>query len=337
MENKDIWDNEPQWKRSDAPAEELVKLRKLLRKHDQKTILKSVALLTALVLLITCIIVPMTEMLHWNPDQFHYDENFSDLQLTLQAYMELFCPGQEVTFIQSVKTGYATYDLQISIEDDSRARWERLNATLERSDLYFEAVFYEEDPRDILPFRQLNDYEQEEYLETLRKLPEYITIRAAVTFPEDVDMAQIFAFWQDYAWSDAEYPLALDWVAVRNCASGVNRRECGFGMNHYGPGASSVNDDYPQFHLSDLNPDGKYLEQHFTSLLQYSSGQWEKGRGMDVTPGTNYYDAVLEYVEENGVMSYGCVVSGSPDALINLLDQGVVTQVRILDGWLNIE
>lgn len=337
MENKDILDNDPQWERSDPPAEELAKVRKLLKAHDRKTVTKSVTVIAALVLIFAFVVVPLTETLYWNPDMCHYDENFSDLYLTLDAYLELLCPGKEFNGVLYSKAGYATYDLRVSIADNSKEVWEKWDATLELGDLWFEADFYETDPKDVLPFRRLEDYEQEEYLDTLRQLPEYITIRAAVTFPEDQDMAQVFAFWQDHTWSNAEYPLSLDWVAVRNCGSDESRRECGFSMKHYGPAASTVNNYYPEFHISDLNPDGKYLEQHFKSLLQYSSDQWEKGRGMDVTIGSNYYEKVLDYVEENGVMSYGVIVSGSPQALLHLLEEGAVSQIRILDAWLDVE
>ena len=336
MENNDIFSPDDEWEQESAPAEELAKVKKLLIKHDQKTILKSITIITALVLVFAFVLVPLTETLHWNPDQYHYSEIDSDLKLTLQAYMELFCPGKRVTYVHSTKSGYASYDLRISIHDTSRETWDKVEATLSLSDLSLEAEFYDTDPRDILPFRTMDESEMEDTLDTLTQLPEYITVQAAISFPEDQDMSQIFALWIDYTWSEAPYPLSLDWVAVRNCGPDETRQACGFSLANLNPDAE-VNEYYPEFYRAHLNPDGEYLQQHFKSLLQYSSDQWEKGRGMDVTVGRNYYDAVLEYVEENGVMSYGCIVSGTPQALLNLLDQGIITQVRILDAWLDVE
>lgn len=334
MENKDMFEQE--WERDDPPAEDLAQVKKLLRSHDRKTITKTLALITVLVLFITFVAVPLSETLYWNPEMCHYEETFSDLQFTLSAWIELFYPGKRVTGLQYSKTGYAAYDLRISVQDYGKETWEKVDATLELSDLDLEADFYETDPRDVLPFRQLYAYEQEEELDTLQNLPEYITIRAAVTFPEEKDMAGVFAFWQEYTWSDAPHPLYLDWVAVRTCDPEENQKLTGFSMAHYGPMEDSINDYYPEFRIESLNPDGEYLVQHFKSLLQYSSDQWEKGRGMDVFVGTNYYEEALNYVEENGVKSYGFIVSGTPQALLHLLESGVIDQINILDAWLNI-
>lgn len=336
MEDKDFFENDLQWEQ-DVPAVELEKVKILLKKHDRKTVLKSVAILAALVLFIAFVVVPVTETLYWNPEMCHYEESRSDLQFTLSAWMELFYPGKRVTGLQYSKTGYSSYDLRIAVQDNGKETWEKVDATLELGELYLDADFYEIDPRDVFPFRQLYAYEKEAELETLQQLPEYITLRAAVTFPEELDMAQVFDFWLEHTWSEAPYPLHLDWVAVRCCDPEEHEKATGFCMDHYGPEVSSINTHYPEFYISALNPDGKYLEQHFKSLLQYSSDQWEKGRGMDVFVGINYYAEALQYVEENGVRSYGVIVSGTPQALLRLLEAGVVTQVRILDGWLDLE
>jgi hypothetical protein len=336
MENKDIFDNE--WERDDAPQEDFASIKKMIKAHDRKTIAKALALIIALVLFIALIVIPLTEKLYWNPEMYHYEANVSDLQLTLSAWTELFYPGKQVTGIQYSKTGFASYDLRIAIQDHGKEAWEKVDAILERNKLYLDPDFYEIDPRDVVPFRQLYAYEQELELETLQKLPEYVTIRAAVTLPEELDMAQVFAFWQDYTWSDAPYPLYLDWVAVRTSNSEEYQKTTGFAMHHYGPMTdASINDHYPELRIESLNPDGKYLVQHFKSLLKYSSDQLEAGRGMNLIPGVNYYKEVLEYVEENGVKSYGFIVSGAPQALLHLLEEGIITQINILDGWLDVE
>ena len=51
---------------------------------------------------------------------------------------------------------------------------------------------------------------------------------------------------------------------------------------------------------------------------------------------TAYRQLNLYYVEENGVMSYGAVVVASPQTLLELLDEGVISHVTILDGWIDL-
>ena len=79
------------------------------------------------------------------------------------------------------------------------------------------------------------------------------------------------------------------------------------------------------------------LEQHFKSLLQFSSDQLEAGRGARVYGGDrNYYAEVLRYVEENGVMSYGCIAFTSPQKLLSLLEDEQVSQIMLLDAWIDL-
>ena len=48
------------------------------------------------------------------------------------------------------------------------------------------------------------------------------------------------------------------------------------------------------------------------------------------------YTDILEYVEENGVMTYGVVVTATPQALLSLMDSEQVYEIRLIDGWIDI-
>ena len=312
------------------------KVTALLKRHDRKSFLKTTALLGILALLVSCVLIPWAERLYWNPDDTSYDDTQLDIKLVMDAYTELFLPCKTITGIRVTDTGFATYELSLSIHDRSRPDWYDLTATLDQGKLLLHQGFSEDDPTWILPFNKREDYIVEENMRHLDALPEYVTLRAAVIFPEDLNMAQIFSLWTDYTWSDTEYPLTIDWVAVRHQAenSETYLRECGFSF--YVSGLDSeINDTYPEFYLWGMNPDGSDLEQHFKSLLKFSSDRCRDNRNVYGVSQT-YYDSVLSYVEEHGVMSYGCIVTGSPDAIRNLLDQGIAEQIRILDGWLDI-
>jgi len=51
----------------------------------------------------------------------------------------------------------------------------------------------------------------------------------------------------------------------------------------------------------------------------------------------NYYQGVLDYVEEYGVYSYGCVVNASANTLLHLLDEGFISYITIKDAWIDID
>ena len=49
---------------------------------------------------------------------------------------------------------------------------------------------------------------------------------------------------------------------------------------------------------------------------------------------SGYYEAVLDYVEENGVYAYGCTVTASPKQLLFLLNEGYACNLTIRDAWI---
>lgn len=330
-----------EWDSPSPPEEssttETTKVNALLKRHDRKIILKGLAIFAALVLIISCVLVPLVESFYWNPDDSTYCDSELDVKLAMDAYTELFLPCKTINGFRVEDTGFATYDLIFSIHDRSKPEWYRLPAYLRKGKLYLGEGFFEDDHQWIFPFLEREDFVVEENLKHLDYLPEYVTLRASVVFPEELSMSEIFSLWTEYTWSDAEYPLSIDWVAIRHSAEdpGKYQRPCGITLATNGL-EDGINEVYPQFYNWGLNPDGSELEQHFKSLLQFSSDRCASGR---VVYGTSksFYDNALAYVEEHGVMSYGCIVTGSPDALQNLLDQGIAAQLRILDGWLAVE
>ena len=83
--------------------------------------------------------------------------------------------------------------------------------------------------------------------------------------------------------------------------------------------------------------DQESLEHHFKSLLRYSADQVEKGRGIVPYDDEELYSEILDYVEENGVKTYGVVVTGTPQMLLELMDHEQVYGINLLDCWLDID
>ena len=48
------------------------------------------------------------------------------------------------------------------------------------------------------------------------------------------------------------------------------------------------------------------------------------------------YTEILDYVEENGIKTYGVVVTASPQALLKLMDSDLIYDIRLIDGWVDI-
>lgn len=356
MENKDIFDNE--WEQELPPENEMKQIQRTIRKRNWKIVAISVTLAAAL--LIGCVygMIPLIESFYWHPGTENAAVNASDLTLTLHAYTELFCPGWDVNYINWQETeGLAAYDLQITIRDVSRKDYFRLDGKLEKGSLMYGPDFADNwaqhlwftgfvlDSGSYNPDSGLFDLDllSLDYMNTVREklaqLPEYIALEAAITFTEDLNMEQVVQFHED----TRDLPLQISWVGIRNSpATDVSGRVgsillCGMNPFTGGSGFLGVDETYPNFSLPLDYPYAESLERHFKSLLQYSSDQCAKGEGIPVWMGKDYYQTVLDYVEENGVMSYGAVVVASPETLLELLDQGVISHVTLLDAWIDIE
>ncbi len=337
MEDKNIFEKEPQWEPDSAPVSEIRKIQKTIRRRNWKII--SVSVILAVVLLLGSVfgIVPMVERLYWNPDEITYRDG-TDLEITLQAYTELFSPGYRITGIAHHRTGFASYDLEILL--DTTAQSERLfvGGTLERNTLNLDEAFLFPEGKNYPLGRDENGmspYPSE--IEALRKqlgeLPDYVRLEATVTFPEDLSMEELVKFYGKCAMDPILNPMQITWVGVRTGESGVPF--CGMSIWGSVRVYNLVDLEYRCFSgAAAMNQES--LEHHFKSLLRYSADQVEKGRGIVPHGHEGLYDEILDYVEENGVKACGVVVTATPQSLLKLMDSDQVHEIRLVDGWINI-
>lgn len=125
---------------------------------------------------------------------------------------------------------------------------------------------------------------------------------------------------------------SIQWAGIRVC--GMQEQMYPLcGMKPYATGIIQdfMNENYPYFDIKLEQADASQLESHFKSLLQFSLDQQQAGTGIDAinTMADSYYTRALEYVETNGIYSYGCYISGPASLFLELLDSGTASQVWI--------
>lgn len=325
----------------DTPEAELKMIRRTIRRRNWKTVLISLALAAAMFLGGFRFLVPALESSYWNPNTYTYAPKHSDLEFTLAAYSELFVPDYSVTAVTAAKTGFAAYDLAVTCVDCRNGNaFSYFNATLVKDTLTvpyelwqyaIPGTFHREENTVTDPNRNVR--------EVLGQLPEYIMVRADITLPEDVPMNRIYLL-QDLLRSDSPaIASGIDWVAIRACPEGERMYPlCGmkpFRSTTHHSLEGDINSSYPEFHLGEITTAS--LEQHFKSLVQYAVDRAEDGTGIQPEsslPESGYYEAVLDYVEENGVYAYGCTVTASPKQLLFLLNEGYACNLTIRDAWI---
>ena len=328
---------------------ELLKIRKDLKKRNWKTVLTSLLLAAVILLVSVCGIVPAAESLYWGPYDSDYSaaQDTSDLKLVLQAHSELFQPGYGVGFTAH-RTGFATYELDITRIDIATGEKEYMEGTLKRGKLSLDYCFWNPQTsmlsqryfyrgRYSTPVRPVIASDLERTRELLAELPSYVSLKAAVSFPEDLTMKQLMRLNLDYNYS-ADDGITLHWVGIRNNNDNTDRSipMCGFSLN-FGGNGYGINEVYPELELESFSPDGTHWEQHFKSLLEFSRDQAQKEKGIRYSMGQeDFYQYVLDYVEENGVMTYGIMVTGTPEGLLGMLDSGLASEIVLLDGWIDV-
>ena len=130
MDDKDFFEKEPQWEQSG----EIRKIQRTIRRRSWKNITISVVLAAVLLVVSAFGIIPWAESLYWNPEETSY-RDATDLEITLDAYTELFNPGYSTLWVTDHRTGFASYELEIQFRSTANGEILSVGGSLERNDL----------------------------------------------------------------------------------------------------------------------------------------------------------------------------------------------------------
>ena len=322
-----------------AIDEEIKRVRKTLRRRNALIVLTSLILAAALLLGTVYIGIPGLEKQYWDPSTASYGDPYpTDLELMLSAYAELFCPDINIAGANATKTGFAAYDISIQYWNAYRGgKTLYATASLEKGVLKLPTGFIGFCPVNIFtratyPFYPAEEAHNQAVYERLSALPDYVTVMAAVSFPEDKNMEEVLAF------QDSLIDGQIGWTAIRN--GPLNEQilpHCGMQIFQWGNIHPDANEEYPCLDSKSVKTTPENLEAHFKSLLRFSADQVKNGTGIpeEHRKGKCFYTEVLNYVEENGVYSYGCYVRATPETFLALLSSGAVSQVWIEDIWIS--
>lgn len=315
--------------------QEMKDIHNNIRAKNRKLIATSILLALLILWGIVAVGIPLVEKLYWNPEESTYTR--TDLETTLHAYTELFKPDNQQSHITAKRTGFATYDLEIELYRNDWHTKDYHFGTLERNELKLSQSFLKSPSLAIQSaidapnreyFDRMNPPWQPIMQEMLETLPDYMQVQAAVSFSEDISMETLLQFKEDYPMVD------ITWVAIRTePISEQWPTLCGMAPWRSGKVYDDIFKDYPYFMMS-IYYEPPYLEKHFESLLRYSADQMEKGRGIPVDGNKNYYQEVLSYIEENGVKSYGCLVTAKPEYLLEMIYDDRIYHMNLSDAWI---
>ena len=352
------------WENPPSPAEyekELKKIRKNLRKRNVLLILTSLVLAAALLFGTVQYGIPFLESFYWDPRTVSFGtENGTDLDMVLAAYANLFCPTVDIRGTNVAHNGFASYSLTLERWDEIHGVVSDSYGTLEKGELFIPSGVWECAYGNHVGSYFMNDSDwnavnRRYFTEKLAQLPEYIQIGAFITFKEDKTIHHTLDFFDELCNENRNRinQTGRYWMAVRHGDEMGSEARCGISFSDSSIDYPEMNAFYPAFSpyhaYEELNYSyvansqyGPVYETHFKSMLQYLDDQLKQGTGIPAPTlpsgesNPNFYADTLSYVEENGVMVYGCYIVTTPLTLLELMDREDVLFVYPTEGWLNI-
>lgn len=337
------------WEQLSADAEaELQKMRKSLRKRNQKLILTSTLLVIAIFLSTFRFLIPAVERQYWDPTACTWLENVSDMELTMSVYTELFGQGQLLMPPEIRKTGFASYDI-----DACFLEWESLNsltslsyrsAAIDKGQWCAEANFWQEQQKGIIyrnpdvTGNELVMAQKEKTKTLLQELPDYIQLQAAITFSRDLSMNELRLFTSLVRHGCSPGDTNFIWAVLR---SGEEGRSCGIHLTEYHSDRYDprfwADTAYPELFPERYNWLAEDMEQHVLSMLRFADLQVKQGTGLiPEWADESIYENYLSFMTENGVKAYGCYVIATPQALLAMLEESKVAHIDLGKAWIGV-
>jgi len=293
------------------------------------------------------IISPIVSSQYYDPTAKTSGQKYQqDLSYDLRGITEVSVPGYAISSLYpAVDKGFGKYDLLYTRQDLFTNEEVMTNAKIKQNmrvgpfeNFYFRtyAAFSEfsnseegsEEYEESLEFKKKFSEQDIEYI---KELPSTSYISAWVRFSEDLTMKELSEIEEQY-----NGKVDFKWIAIRT-AQKQGRQLAGFstGLND-GFYAEPVNEEkYPGFQLSDAMQAitegfqyeelmAKRYEMHFTSLLKYLVDHKEAVSALAGNTEQYDYESALYYIEKNGMSTYGALVYGEANDLIELYESGTI-------------
>lgn len=325
---------------------------KAVKKIMRRTLLKVGAIAAAIVLIALLaaeyIVSPLVASRYYNPGKIVIDEAQSERPYPITqgaldkmvSYELMYYPAVITDVIVEDK-GYGKYYIQTGTFDLFDLEYQYRQDTLTRGQQdkqywsnsavfhYFHEGVHELSRRDF--------YDD---MEKLEQLPKDAVIEAAVLFTETHTMQELLELMDDCS------SLFFEWAAVCNTYFQPEPDKYYVGLLGFRPVyipsslriPPSVDIGYPYLSLPEDEPiTAEILEQHFISLLTYNCDRAEYmdhvfSNNPDVGELTQDWHAnTLKKVQKTGVETYGAVVTGSPQDILSLYEDGIATGIEIYD------
>lgn len=330
------------------------RIKKAVDQKFRKTVLISICAVFLMMFLSKYLLSPIVSSFYYNPNSTSVSKvpgnSFkNNIRIDLAVYTELYRPGYRLGSVYSIDNGYGNYDLIVEDYNLFTQKTQRhSNINLKRNKLtgFFDFLHNRDyhistmiDSSGPLAEKFHSD-ETADIIESLKKLPKTSYISAFVTFKDYLTMHEIHELSSNYRNTVSNDKFELAWVGI-DVGDYTGAHIVGFNPNSRGP-ENIDKEKYPTLFMTDLflSEDTRWkettietgYEDHFKSMLKYLYDRktFAKAFGVKYKP-REFYKNTLDYVEENGVKSYGVVVFGTVDNILEFMDTEEIQYIYLND------
>lgn len=280
----------------------------------------------------------------------------ADFNFNMQAYTSLNMPGYSIaSHTSQVSNGFGQYEVGYSLRNlfENKEKFHFVNLSRGRLTLAYDGIFgpqrqfglsdgfekihspYPDEASDqaIASRDEEINRKNEKTFEYLEKLNDLSYISMSLTFNKDLSMEEFHLLQEKYS------KLDFKWVGVRTTEPGTRWSDeqpmhlIGFNPNFNDEPSSNYRPNpelYPYFNLIDIMeespiPVDEFPEiygTHFKSRLSYLRDQEEFVEIFDFNPTKiDFYNHSLDYIESNGVKTYGILVYGTANEFLKTIDE----------------
>lgn len=331
--------------KSEDPTEDSINLKKSVNIRLRKAVLKSLAIFTLVILGLFFILSPIIGSFYYNPAKLSVGENNSDMEFDLMALTDLNLPGYKLSSnVMTDSLGFGVYDVSFYRRDtyteenkNISLRIKRGNRSETSENSFTESYinFMTIRNPDIISPKQINN-QRKRVVDHIKKLSPVAYTSSYITFEEDLSMDRLREL--EYKYPD----IKIAWAGIRTSEpEQAAANLTGFSLEFEAGSDNPDKEKYPAFNFLDWTL-GKSeqsstssiwaegYELHYKSLLKYLIDRKEAVDTLFYNNlKTDYYQESLDYVEENGVKTYGVLVYANAEDLMEVIENEAIRTIEL--------
>ena len=337
------------FRKDEEYRDESIEIKKSVNNRLRKVVLTSVGIMIALLLGIFFIISPLIDSLYYNPGKVTVGEVEQDINFDMQAITELNYPGFALSSLVNVdRQGLGEYDIYYFRTNLFTEEINYVNSKLKRRNYITNHTSWINDKSFNFKTVRIPDWfnvedskeQKERVMNHVKKLSPVAYTSSWITFEKDLTMEELHQLQLKYR------DINFVWVGVRIASPDDDTAWDLLGFITR-PSIKATFDKpnvekYPALDFMEwlVNPVGldheatypepRGYELHFKDLLKYAIDRKDAINVLEGRPNRHeYYEKALNYVEENGVKSYGVLIYANAEDLIKLVQNEQILTLEL--------